>query len=101
LEEKRVQVMGLAYIDQDRCIPWAEDIDCIVCEEMCPLPEKAVELELSEVPNPSGGVVFVQRPKMIQDRCIGCGICEYKCPVDGEAAIRVFTTTAQVGKPYF
>jgi polyferredoxin len=101
LEEKRVQVMGLAYIDQDRCIPWAEDIDCIVCEEMCPLPEKAVELELSEVPNPSGGVVFVQRPKMIQDRCIGCGICEYKCPVDGEAAIRVFTTSAQVGKPYF
>jgi NAD-dependent dihydropyrimidine dehydrogenase PreA subunit len=26
----------------------------------------------------------------LRERCIGCGICEYKCPVNGEAAIRVF-----------
>jgi ferredoxin len=26
---------------------------------------------------------------MIDDSCIGCGLCEYICPVEGEAAIRV------------
>lgn len=93
--------MGQAYIDQDRCIPWADKIDCIVCEEMCPLPEKAVELELAEVRNPAGEVVIVQKPKVIRDGCIGCGICEYKCPVEGEAAIRVFVPGTELSGPYF
>jgi NAD-dependent dihydropyrimidine dehydrogenase PreA subunit len=22
--------------------------------------------------------------------CIGCGLCEYRCPVSGDAAIRVY-----------
>jgi ferredoxin len=26
---------------------------------------------------------------VIHDLCIGCGMCEYKCPAIGEAAIRV------------
>lgn len=89
LEEKRVQVIGQAIIDQDRCIPWAEEQDCIVCEEMCPLPEKAIVLETVEVNRVNGDIVTVQRPEVLEDQCIGCGICEYKCPVEGEAAIRV------------
>jgi NAD-dependent dihydropyrimidine dehydrogenase PreA subunit len=93
--------MGEAYIDQDRCIPWADNIDCIVCEEMCPLPEKAVELELAGVINQYGDLVVVQRPLVIRDRCTGCGICENKCPVEGEAAIRVFIPGASVAEPFF
>ncbi len=90
LEEKREQVIGLAYIDQNRCIPWADNQDCIVCEEMCPVPDKAVKLELVEVLNADGQWVSVQRPHVIRERCIGCGICEYKCPLNGQAAIRVY-----------
>jgi ferredoxin len=101
LEEKRVQVIGQVYIDQDRCIPWADNIDCIVCEEMCPLPEKAIELELAEVENPTGEIVIVQRPEVIRDRCTGCGICEYKCPVEGESAIRVFVSGTELSSPHF
>jgi ferredoxin len=101
LEEKRVQVMGQAYIDQDRCIPWADNIDCIVCEEMCPLPEKAIELELAEVENPANEAVMVQRPRVIRERCTGCGICEYKCPVEGESAIRVVVSGTELSSPYF
>jgi polyferredoxin len=89
LEEKRKQVLGKAEINRDRCLPWAKNTPCIVCEEMCPLAPKAVELDLFYVTDDAGQSVTIQRPHVIQDRCIGCGICEFKCPVVGEAAIRV------------
>jgi NAD-dependent dihydropyrimidine dehydrogenase PreA subunit len=90
LEDKREQVIGLAYIDQDRCIPWADNQDCIVCEEMCPVPDKAITLEQVEVGNADGELVMVQRPHVIRERCVGCGICEYKCPLENPAAIRIY-----------
>jgi formate hydrogenlyase subunit 6/NADH:ubiquinone oxidoreductase subunit I len=90
LEQKRLQVIGKAYIDQNRCIPWADQQTCLVCEEMCPIPEKAILLETQEVHNAQGERVSVQVPRVVRERCIGCGICEYKCPLNGEAAIRVF-----------
>jgi len=94
LEEKQQTVIGVAYVDQDRCLPWAEDMHCIVCEEMCPLPEKAVELEEYHTMDASGGPLTLLRPTVIPDRCIGCGVCEYKCPAEGEAAIRVYAPQA-------
>ena len=90
LEDKRQRVVGQAYIDENRCIAWADQEDCIICEEMCPVPEKAIVLEEGEVWTGAGERVTVQHPRVIRDRCIGCGICEYKCPVNGEAAIRVY-----------
>jgi polyferredoxin len=90
LDEKRLQVIGKATIDKDRCIAWGEHRDCIVCEEMCPLPEKAIQLEQEELPGPDGNLVSVQLPSVLKERCIGCGICEYKCPVSGPAAIQVY-----------
>lgn len=90
LEEKRQQVIGQAYIDEERCIAWADSKPCIVCEEMCPVSDKAIKLETVEAVTPDGEAVTVQRPRVVRERCIGCGICEYKCPVNGEAAIRVF-----------
>jgi ferredoxin len=83
-------VIGKATIDKDRCIAWGEHRDCIVCEEMCPLPEKAIQLQEEELPGPDGILVSVQLPSVLKDRCIGCGICEYKCPVNGPAAIQVY-----------
>jgi NAD-dependent dihydropyrimidine dehydrogenase PreA subunit len=89
LDEKRQAVIGRAHIDRERCIAWAEDGECIVCEEMCPLPDMAIVLEHFDGRGRAGGRVVVQRPHVIEERCIGCGICEFKCPVVGEAAIRV------------
>ncbi len=85
-----VAVLGRAYIDRNRCIPWADHRPCIVCEEMRPVPEKAIVLEEATVTDAAGQPVTVQQPRVVEERCIGCGICEYKCPVSGEAAIRVF-----------
>ena len=90
LEEKRVQVLGKAHINRDRCLPWAENEACIVCEEMCPVAPNAIILEEVEVAAKEGGTMTLQRPVVIREDCIGCGICEYKCPVSGEAAIQVW-----------
>ena len=90
LKAKQQQVIGIAYIDESRCIAWSDHQNCNVCEEMCPLPDKAIQLDEQEVWAPDHGVVSVSLPHVLRDRCIGCGICEYKCPVGGEAAIRVY-----------
>ena len=93
LEGKRRAVIGLASINQHRCLPWAYNIPCIVCEEACPLAEKAIRLEEVQVVDATGEQVLLQRPRVNQELCIGCGICEFQCPVGGEAAIRVYTPT--------
>jgi len=89
LAEKREMPIGKAYIEHDRCLPWADGIPCIVCEEMCPVPTKAIRLIEEPAMNAAGEKVVVQKPYVARDLCIGCGICEYQCPVEGNAAIRV------------
>jgi polyferredoxin len=96
LEDKRLRVIGKAYIDQDRCLAWSDHTPCIVCEEMCPLPEKAIWLEEQEVTGPDGLPITLQLPHVLREACIGCGICEYKCPVSGESAIRVYIPPLEV-----
>ncbi|MBU1709430.1 MAG: 4Fe-4S binding protein [Proteobacteria bacterium] len=34
--------IGTAFLDRGRCLPWAMDKPCIVCEENCPVSPKAV-----------------------------------------------------------
>jgi ferredoxin len=34
--------LGTAFVDRNRCLPWAMDRPCIVCEENCPLSPKAI-----------------------------------------------------------
>ncbi|MDZ7262663.1 MAG: 4Fe-4S binding protein, partial [candidate division KSB1 bacterium] len=85
--------MGIAYFDKSRCIPWYRQEDCIVCEEHCPTPDKAIKFEIKEVIKPDGNKRMVKFPYVVEDLCIGCGICVTKCPVIGEAGI--FVTTAR------
>jgi polyferredoxin len=97
LPKKRAQVIGVAVIDKDRCLPWASDTPCIVCEEMCPVPEKAIELSGQRlITRADGSQDYLSRPKVIASRCIGCGICEYKCPLEGASAIIVVPTDPDI-----
>ncbi|GAG09508.1 unnamed protein product, partial [marine sediment metagenome] len=97
VEQKQKASMGLAYFNKDLCIPYARYEDCIVCEEHCPTPDKAIKIEQKETTLPDGTVKLVKYPYVIRELCIGCGICEYKCPLPGEAGI--VTTGEQALRP--
>jgi MauM/NapG family ferredoxin protein len=81
--------IGTAFVDRGRCLPWAMGTPCIVCEEMCPTDPKAIWLEVVDEPGRDGTPRRLQRPRVEPAACVGCGICENKCPVGEEAAIRV------------
>jgi MauM/NapG family ferredoxin protein len=81
--------VGLAFVDRGRCLPWAMERPCIVCEEICPVSPKAIHLEEAVQATRDGGTVRLQRPVVDPARCIGCGVCEHECPMNGLRAIRV------------
>lgn len=89
LDEKAKVKIGLAMIDKGRCLPWAHATPCIMCEEVCPTPKKAVWFETAEVRDRNGKKQILQQPRVDLELCIGCGICETKCPVLGRPAIYV------------
>ncbi|MDO8962860.1 MAG: 4Fe-4S binding protein [Coriobacteriia bacterium] len=89
LEVKRTTRIGRAYLDRNRCIPWADYKTCLVCQELCPVPDKAITLHEVTVTNADGVSVKLGRPEVVADRCIGCGVCENACPVVHESAILV------------
>ncbi len=80
--------LGTAFIERGRCLPWAMNTPCIVCEEFCPTSPKAIEL-IEERVMVDGEERILKKPRIRPDRCSGCGACENICPVNDRAAIRV------------
>jgi ferredoxin-type protein NapF len=81
VEEKRLLQMGIAHIDKTRCIAWDTDKICLVCNEQCSYHAIIGDDK--------------KRPIIKEEKCTGCGICENKCPVDGESAIIVYASGVQ------
>lgn len=155
--EKGPVRIGMAFVDRGRCLPWAMDTPCIVCQENCPVSPKAIftrtvlqpvrdgrktiktisanQLVLDGADMAPGRygtgdyfcragegdpipikantndtlaidagtsgrknilpgqtaeiVIRLQQPQVDPRQCIGCGVCEHECPVQGLRAIRV------------
>lgn len=79
-EAKRAWVIGTAIVEPDRCVRTpskgaggargaAGGEDCRACIEVCPY--EAFE----------PGLTPGEAPRVIADRCTGCGLCELRCPV--------------------
>ncbi len=86
--EKHRTIIGRAQFDRNRCLPYA-GTPCIVCEEHCPTPDKAIKFREVTTMNPRGEHATVRQPYVVEALCIGCGICENKCPLPGQAAILI------------
>ncbi len=104
-EEKHKAKIGMAYFDKNRCIPWvaydrwneknewSKEFVCAVCEEHCPTPKKAIRFSDITVQTVDGPQV-IRRPAVVEEECTGCGICEFTCPLDGPAAVKVISKNA-------
>ncbi|MFA6600193.1 MAG: 4Fe-4S binding protein [Candidatus Omnitrophota bacterium] len=86
---KQKQVLGIAVIARNLCLPWAEGKSCIVCEEHCPTPDKAIKNEKILLGTSLGRKQYLLRPVVVKELCIGCGICQKVCPLRPSRAIRV------------
>ncbi len=68
--------MGLARVAAADCVR-AQDDDCSICVDRCPMGSRALNL-------PDDGP-----PHVIDDGCIGCGVCQKFCPTRPTRAIVV------------
>jgi MauM/NapG family ferredoxin protein len=73
-DEKRKKKIGTAVIDAKRCLAYNGKL-CLICDEQCL--NNAIDMDEKK------------RPVVDKKKCIGCGVCENKCPISGNAAIRV------------
>jgi ferredoxin len=79
LADKQLIRIGEAHLDVDKCIVKTKGTDCAACSEQCPT--QAV----TTVPFGTN----LRLPQLNRDFCIGCGGCEYACPVQPQKAIAV------------
>lgn len=84
LPEKQAARMGLAQVDRERCLPYAGRQACQLCLDECKAAGyDAIEFrriggQMDENGRPvegSGRLV----PVVVEDRCVGCGLCQMRC----------------------
>ncbi len=76
LEEKAWAKMGTAVINRQKCLAWEQEKKCLVCDEVC----RYDALQFTREPGLSTAV-----PRVIVNKCSGCGLCERHCPVESPA----------------
>jgi polyferredoxin len=80
---------GTAFYNHGRCLPWAMDVPCVVCEEVCPVSPKAIFTRIHVGKDRNGAPLELKQPYIDAEKCIGCGICEHECPVKDDPAVYV------------
>jgi len=78
-EEKHLTQVGHVVFIEENCIVHTDNTNCGACAEHCPT--QAVTM----VPYRDGLTI----PKINPDICVGCGGCEYVCPVRPFRAIHI------------
>ena len=84
-EQKTSIQIGHAVWDAGLCLPMAQGIRCGNCARHCP----AGAIQLVSVDPDDTSENAVMFPVVDEEKCIGCGACEYVCPVRPLSAIYV------------
>lgn len=68
--------MGKAILNTKQCLEYQEEssVMCSTCYEKCPLKGQAIVMQYGYIAT-------------ITDACVGCGVCEYVCPVKAISTI--------------
>jgi ferredoxin-type protein NapG len=66
------KTIGTARIDMQTCLAHQNSF-CTVCSEHCPV-DGAIEL-------------MHARPRIVEEKCTGCGICQHVCPAPENAVL--------------
>jgi len=89
LKEKQTLKIGTAIIDKNLCYTYADGFNCTACQEVCPVPGKAISIRKIEVVNFRGDQVTVNQVFILTDYCTGCGLCVKACPRSDRSAIQL------------
>jgi MauM/NapG family ferredoxin protein len=81
--------IGTAVYDQRLCLPWAKATDCVICLEWCPVAPKAIYLKDAMVMDAEGKPRTLKQPHVDLNRCVGCGTCEFSCPLQEQPGVYV------------
>lgn len=91
--------LGTAFIDRPRCLPWAMDKPCIVCEENCPVSPKAIYTRqyfdiirdgAFTVKKVSDNTIETAEENIVPDK-FATG--DYYCLIDGNTRSRIIANT--------
>lgn len=82
-EEKTTVHIGHAIVDYDLCLAYNDGVNCGSCAAHCPA--GAISMVRKNPDDPGSPRI----PSVIEDRCIGCGKCEFLCPSRPFSAIHV------------
>lgn len=82
VEKSSIQI-GHAVVSADHCISALSEAECGNCARHCPA--QAIEMVSSDPDDDLSPSV----PAVNEEACIGCGACEYLCPVRPLSAIHV------------
>jgi ferredoxin len=81
MEDRKYAKIGTAVLKKERCLVWAQDKLCLICDEQCPY--NAIVFKV---------VDGMRRPFVQANKCNGCGVCEKVCPIEGDSAVVVVPT---------
>ena len=84
LDEKRHVRMGLAILNEQTCLPFADRESCQLCVDECnaagyeAIEFTQVHTKVDESGRPMEGTGYLA-PVVIADKCVGCGLCQTRC----------------------
>ena len=91
IEAKRKTPMGLAVLRTETCVAHQGDDFCRLCADECDaagyhaIEMQKVKLPIGDIPEglfsdeEIEAMSTIDAPVVVADKCVGCGLCEYRC----------------------